>query len=198
MRGISKQDAIRRARLKLIKTATFQNKALATKRPEMRDGWLASKARLKGSQMQNQAHEDSIRYIACSADKIGPKASWSPMLIEHRPSHFNYSVVLSFHDSILLWDTRVRELLINTMLKTKLIERGIPKLSPIVTTNTFQAVGMLIIRPQSHALKVLKHFILALQEENPRVMRIVINDDKNIPLGSHGVNPRGTDSVHME
>jgi hypothetical protein len=177
MRGISKQDAIRRARLKLIKTATFQNKALATKRLEMRDGWLASKARLKGSQMQNQAHEDSIRYIACSADKIGPKASC---------------------DSILLWDTRVRELLINTMLKTKLIERGIPKLSPIVTTNTFQAVGMLIIRPQSHALKVLKHFILALQEENPRVMRIVINDDKNIPLGSHGVNPRGTDSVHME
>jgi hypothetical protein len=57
---------------------------------------------------------------------------------------------------------------------------------------------MLIVQPQSQALKVLKHFILALQEENPRVTRIVINNDKDIPLASHGVNPRGTDSVHME
>jgi tRNA(Glu) U13 pseudouridine synthase TruD len=45
---------------------------------------------------------------------------------------------------------------------------------------------------------VLKHFSLALQEENPRVTRIVINDDKNIPLASHGANLRGTDSVCME
>jgi hypothetical protein len=45
---------------------------------------------------------------------------------------------------------------------------------------------------------VLKHFILAPEEENPRVTRIVINDGKNIPLATHGANPRGTDSVHME
>jgi hypothetical protein len=88
--------------------------------------------------------------------------------------------------------------LINTMLKTKLIERGIPELGLIVTTNDFQVVGMLIVQPQSQALKVLKHFILTLQEENPRVPRILINNDKNIPLASHGVNLRGTDNVHME
>jgi hypothetical protein len=45
---------------------------------------------------------------------------------------------------------------------------------------------------------MLKHFILALQEENPRVTRIVVNDDKNIPLASHGANSRRTDIVHME
>jgi hypothetical protein len=84
------------------------------------------------------------------------------------------------------------------MLQTKLIERGIPELYPIVTMNGFQAVGMLIIQPQSQAPKVLKHFILALQEENSRVMRIVINDDKNVPLASHEANPRRTDNVHME
>jgi hypothetical protein len=96
-----------------------------------------------------------------------------------------------------LRSTRGGELLINTMLKTKLIERGIPKLGPIVTVNGFQVVGMIIIQLQSQAPKVLKHFILALQEENPRVTRIIINDNKNIPLATHGVNPRGTDSVHM-
>jgi hypothetical protein len=84
------------------------------------------------------------------------------------------------------------------MLKTKLIEGGIPELSPIVTMNGFQAIGMLIVQPQSQAPKVLKHFILAFQEENSRVTRIVINNDKNIPLASHGANPRETDSIHIE
>jgi hypothetical protein len=84
------------------------------------------------------------------------------------------------------------------MLKVKLIERGIPKLGLIVTVNSFQVVGLLIVQPQSQALKLLKYFILAFQEENPRVMRIVINNDQNKLLASHRANPRGTNSVHME
>jgi hypothetical protein len=84
-----------------MKVATFQNKAFASKRPEMRDGRLATKAKLKGSPMQNRAQEDSIRNIASNANSIDPKAPSSPLLIEHCPSHLNYSVVLSFHDSIL-------------------------------------------------------------------------------------------------
>jgi hypothetical protein len=102
------------------------------------------------------------------------------------------------HDFVLLRNTWSRKLLINTMLKAKLIERGISELGPIITANGFQAVGMLILQPQGQAPKVLKHFILAFQEKNSRVMRIVINDDKNVPLASHGANPRGTDNVHME
>jgi hypothetical protein len=107
-------------------------------------------------------------------------------------------VVLSFHNSSLLRHTWGEELLINTILKTKHIEQGIPKLGLIVTVNGFQAVGILIVQPQSQALKVLKHFILDFQEENSRVTRIVINDDKNIPLASHETNPRGTDIIHIE
>jgi hypothetical protein len=44
---------------------------------------------------------------------------------------------------------RGEELLINTALKKKLIERGIPKLGPIITANDFQPVGMLIVQPQA-------------------------------------------------
>jgi hypothetical protein len=84
------------------------------------------------------------------------------------------------------------------VLKTKLIERVIPELGPIIITNDFQAVGMFIVQPQSQASKVLKYFILAFQEGNPRVSRIVINDDKNVSLASHGANPRWIDSIHME
>jgi hypothetical protein len=73
-------------------------------------------------------------------------------------------VVLSFHDSILLRNTRGGELLINTVLKAKLIERVISKLSPIVTMNGFYEDGMLIVQPQGQALKVLKHLILTFQK----------------------------------
>jgi hypothetical protein len=89
MRGVSKQNAIKRARLKLIKIATFQNKEFASKRPKVRDRRLATKAKLKGGQMQNRAQEDSIRDIASGANSIGPKAPRSPMLIEHHRSHLN-------------------------------------------------------------------------------------------------------------
>jgi hypothetical protein len=40
------------------------------------------------------------------------------------------------------------ELLINTVLEAKLIERCIPEFGPIVTANVIQVVGMLIIQPQ--------------------------------------------------
>jgi hypothetical protein len=95
-------------------------------------------------------------------------------------------------------NARGRKLLINAMLKVKLIKRDIYKLSPIVTMNDFQVVGMLIVQPQSQELKVLKYFILALQEKDQRVTRVVVNNDKNVPLASHGVNPRRTDSVHIK
>jgi hypothetical protein len=93
---------------------------------------------------------------------------------------------------------RGEKLLINLMLKAKLIKGGISELSPIVTANDFQAVEMLIVQPQSQELKVLKYLIFALQEESPRVTRVVVNNDKDVPLASHGVNPRRTDSVHIE
>jgi hypothetical protein len=44
---------------------------------------------------------------------------------------------------------RDRKLLINTILKAKMVERDIAKLGLIVTMNRFQAVGMLIVQPQS-------------------------------------------------
>jgi hypothetical protein len=67
----------------------LQDKGLATKRPQMRDEWLVSKAKLKGVQIQDRVQEKSIEDITCSADRIGLKASNSFMLIEHHPCHIN-------------------------------------------------------------------------------------------------------------
>jgi hypothetical protein len=76
-------------RLKLIKIITFQNKTFASKGTKVRDRRLATKAKLKGGQMQNRAQEDLIRNIASGANSIDAKAHRSPMLIEHRPSLLN-------------------------------------------------------------------------------------------------------------
>jgi hypothetical protein len=46
------------------------------------------------------------------------------------------------------------------MLKAKLIKRVISELSPVVTANDFQAVGMLIVQPQSQEPKVLNTWSL--------------------------------------
>jgi hypothetical protein len=89
MKGVSKQNAIKRTRLKLVKITTFQNKVFASKRNEVRDRRLSTKSKLKGGQEQNRAQEDLIRNIASGANSIGPKAPRSHMLIEHRPSHLN-------------------------------------------------------------------------------------------------------------
>jgi hypothetical protein len=50
-------------------------------------------------------------------------------------------VVLSLDDIILLRNKWSGELLINTMLKAKLIERGIPELGTIVTAMAFKQLG---------------------------------------------------------
>jgi hypothetical protein len=69
MRCITKQNVIRGMRLKFVQIAMLQDKALATKRPEMRDGRLASKAKLKGGQIQDQVHENSASVLIALAQK---------------------------------------------------------------------------------------------------------------------------------
>jgi hypothetical protein len=53
MRCITKKNAIRRMRLIFVQIAMLQDKALATKRPEMRDERLVSKVKLKRGQIQD-------------------------------------------------------------------------------------------------------------------------------------------------
>jgi hypothetical protein len=73
MMCITKQNAIRGMRLEFVQIAIFQDNALATKTSEMRDRQLASKANLKGGQIQDQAQENSIGDITCNADSISQK-----------------------------------------------------------------------------------------------------------------------------
>jgi hypothetical protein len=43
-----------------------------------------------------------IGYMASYVDCLDPKLLWSPMPIEHCPSHLNKSLILAFNNAILL------------------------------------------------------------------------------------------------
>jgi hypothetical protein len=79
-----------------------------------------------------------------------------------------------------------------------MVLQDIPGRSLDITSYKFQAIGMFTVQPQSQVLKVFKYFILSLKEENLTVTRIIIHNDKNIPLTTHRANSRGTDSVYMK
>jgi hypothetical protein len=54
------------------------------------------------------------------------------------------------------------------MLKAKLIKKSISEPSPIVTVNSFQAVGMLIVQPQSQELKSAQILDLCSTRRKPK------------------------------
>jgi hypothetical protein len=76
-------------RLKFIQIIMLEDKALATKGPKMRDGRVAFKAKHKGGQIQDRVQKNLVGDTTCSDDSIGPKASRSLMLIEHRLCDLN-------------------------------------------------------------------------------------------------------------
>jgi hypothetical protein len=102
------------------------------------------------------AHHETSKHDSPNETKV-KKTKQTYLGFEFKPRQVNDSSQSNQVNSILLRNAWGRKLLINPILKAKLIERGISELSLIVTANGFQAVGMLIIQPQSQELKVLKY-----------------------------------------
>ena len=103
MRCLTEKNAVRRARLKLIKISFFQHKTPATENYEMVNTGLASKSQLIRSFVHESTQENVVGHITSGIDRLSPVLSRSPMLIEHRPSHLNQRSILPLYNPILLW-----------------------------------------------------------------------------------------------
>jgi len=55
------------------------------------------------------------------------------VLIEHRPRHLNECAVLAFHNTVLRWGIRRRELVFEALVTTEAVETRVPEFSAIVT-----------------------------------------------------------------
>src|SRR5579859_8183184 len=135
MRGISKENSIRRARLKLVKVALLQDEALATENSKMADFWSPAHHKLIRSLFQVSSQEDTICNVASRVNSFGPKASRSPMLIEHRPGHLNKGPILSLNYSVLRGNIRRGVLVFETKIMAEVVKMSIFEFCAIVTAN---------------------------------------------------------------
>src|SRR5579859_2883416 len=122
MRGISKENPIRRTRLKLVKVALLQNEALATENSKMVDFWSLAHHKLIRGLFHESSQEDSICNIASSVNSLGPISPRSPMLIEHHPGHLNKGPILSLNYSILRGNIWRGELMFETKISTEVFK----------------------------------------------------------------------------
>jgi hypothetical protein len=88
MRCITKENTIDRPSLKLVQLLPFlKDKAFTTKDMEVTHLGCATVHQLITGFLFIDLEVDPVRNIERGIDRVSPKPSRSPMLIEHRPSH---------------------------------------------------------------------------------------------------------------
>jgi hypothetical protein len=79
----------------------IQDKALTTKDMEMTHLGCATVQQLVEGSLLVNPEVDPVRHVARGIDRLSPEPSWSPMLVEHHPSHHAQGSVFPFHHTIL-------------------------------------------------------------------------------------------------
>ena len=106
VRSIAKKNTIGGPGLELVQITLFQYEAFAPKHPEVTYlGW-SFELQLIRSLLHESSKENVIGDMASCVDCLGPISPRSPMLIDHRPSHFNQSPIFALNNTILPGDIR--------------------------------------------------------------------------------------------
>jgi hypothetical protein len=92
MCSITKKNVVGRMRLKFIQIALFQNKTLASKRPQVTHFGRATMHKLIRRFLQDSMQESPVRNIASCVYRFGLIFPRSLVLIEHHPSHLHTCV----------------------------------------------------------------------------------------------------------
>ena len=139
MRCITKKNAVRRARLKLIKF--FQHKTPATENSEMVNTGLASKSQLIRGPVHESTQENTVGHVSSGVNRLSPVFARSPMLIEHHPRHLNQCPILPLYNSILLWSVGRRILVFKPLITAKGIKTSVFEFCAIVTADHSHGLG---------------------------------------------------------
>jgi hypothetical protein len=93
--------------------------------------------------------KNSVPNMACGAHRLSPISPWSPMLIEHRPSHLTKGTIFPLIHTILTSNIGRRKLMFETQITTKGFKPGVLKFCAIVSTNSTNIISMpLVLQPQ--------------------------------------------------
>jgi hypothetical protein len=121
------------------------------------------------------------------------------MLIEHRPSHLTQGSVFPFHNTILRRRIRTRKLVFKTQVMAKGFEVRISELRAIITTDRSYGISVpLVPQPQDKISNKIKRLPFILKKEHPRILRVVVHHNKDVPLPTHRSQTSWANKVHME
>jgi hypothetical protein len=95
---------------------------------------------------------DPIPHVARSIDRLSPKPSRSPMLVEHRPSHLAQGPIFPFHHASRE-GIRTRKLVFKTQVMAKGFEERVFEFRDIVTVDRSYGISPTIVTMKPHRLR---------------------------------------------
>jgi hypothetical protein len=121
------------------------------------------------------------------------------MLIEHRPSHLTQGSFFPFYHAILGRRIRTRKLVFKTQVMAKGFELRVSEFQAIVTMDFSYGISVpLVPQPQDKISNKTKRFPFLPKKEHPRIPRVVVHYNKDVPLPTHKSHTSWADKVHME
>jgi hypothetical protein len=169
MRCITKENTIDRPSLQIVQLLPFlEDKALATKGMEVTHLGCATVHQLVIGFLLVDFKVDSVRNIARGIDRLSLETSWSPMLIEHRPSHLTQGSIFPFHNTILGRRIRTRKLVFKTQVMAKGFEMRVFEFRAIVTVDRSYGISVpLVPQPQDKISNKTKRLPFLFKKEHP-------------------------------
>jgi hypothetical protein len=121
------------------------------------------------------------------------------MLIKHRPSHLTQGFVFPFHITILGRRIRTQKLVFKTQVMAKGFGTRHSEFRAIVTADSSYGISVpLVPQPQDKISKKSKRLTFLLKKEHPRIPRVVIHHNKDVPLPTRRLHTSWANKIHME
>jgi hypothetical protein len=121
------------------------------------------------------------------------------MLIKHRPSHLTQGSVFPFHNTILGWCIQTRKQVFKTQVMAKGFKTRVSKFCAIVTADRLYGISVpLVPQPQDKISNKTKRLPFLLKVEHPRIPRVVVHHNKDVPLPTRRSHMSWANKVHME
>jgi ribosomal protein L33 len=121
------------------------------------------------------------------------------MLIKHRPSHLTQGFVFPFYHTIIGRRIRTRKLVFKIQVMAKGFEARVSEFRAIVTADRSYGISVsLVPQPQDKISNKTKRLPFLLKKEHPRIPRVFVHHNKDVPLPTRRSHTSWANKVHME
>jgi hypothetical protein len=121
------------------------------------------------------------------------------MLIMHRPSHLTKGSIFPFHNTILGRRIRTRKLVFKIQVMTKGFEMRVPEFRAIVTADRSYGISVpRVPQAQDKISNKTKRLPFLLKKEHPRIPRVIVHHNKDVPHPTHRSHTSWANKIHME